>query len=190
MARARQVRSSRPLPGQDMPFRQFLVLRRRNTLVARYSETGFAELAAYLRERLPGYSGPLNIASLPSLYWLKERRELVRRLVIGLGFETKEEVEKFREIVSARGKGEDIVGAGCDLPIDDADYFCPANPEQVSFRLRSDANRLIRAHLLPPASNGRVNVVVVDRGVDPNLIGANFEGGWPHPSGRPVPDRR
>jgi hypothetical protein len=185
MARAPQVRSSRPLPGQDMPFRQFLVLRRRNTLVARYSEEGFAELAAYLRERLPGYSGHLNIASLPSLYWLKERRELVRRLVIGLGFETKEEVEKFREIVSARGKGEDIVGAGCDLPIDDADYFCPANPEQVSFRLRSDANRLIRAHLLPPASNGRVNVVVVDRGVDPNLIGANFEGGWPHPSGSP-----
>ena len=82
---------------------------------------------------MPGYSGPLNIASLPSLYWLEARSELVNRLVIGLGFETREEVETFREIVGPRGKGKDIVGAGCDLPIDGADYFCPANIEQVSF---------------------------------------------------------
>ena len=29
----------------------------------------------------------------------------------------------------------------------------------------------------------------MDRGVDPNLIGANYESGWPHPSGSPGPGK-
>lgn len=186
-----------PFPGEDRPFREFLVLRpsdelSRLYLLAAGVSRDFAPLTQFLRDRVERSADAaarlvLELASLPSAYWLEAQPEFVPRLVVGLGFNDRAEVARFREAFSRRGEqGRDIVAVGCDLSIELSDYFCPVGLDQVGFGRRSHADRLVRSNV-HKAGNARVNVVVVDRGVDQGSIGANYEGGWAHPSGSPQP---
>jgi subtilisin family serine protease len=82
---------------------------------------------------------------------------------------------------------KDYQELGSDLPISLAEYWSPSEAIDPLFGNRRDARRLLGADYLRQqegASGKGVNVVVVDQGVDKELVGrlgGNFGGGWTKP---------
>ena len=71
-----------------------------------------------------------------------------------------------------------------------AEYSVPVAPDGALFGTLDDARRLIRANELPEGLDGRsVNVVLVDTGIDKNMLPpGQFGGGWqPLPQGPGLP---
>lgn len=65
---------------------------------------------------------------------------------------------------------------GTDLPLANANHWCP-NVAQPLFGTRTDARRLVRGGTLA-GFNARVNVVMVDEGLDSAGLGLHYGGGW------------
>ena len=84
-----------------------------------------------------------------------------------------------------------ISGAGVDLGVGSTDHWCPAN-NLDTFGTRADARRTVAADALPTGLGGqRVNVVIVDEGLNQASIPPqNWGGGldWiPFPPPLPIP---
>jgi subtilisin family serine protease len=102
-------------------------------------------------------------------------------LVVLLELNTSE-VDTLRSIVREDRTGL-FGGVGAVLPMNVAEHWCPREAPYPIFGNRIEARRLIGADYLARkgAKGKKVNIVVVDRGVDKNYIrslGATFGGGW------------
>ena len=80
---------------------------------------------------------------------------------------------------------------GVDLRFDLAEHWCPSEATSPIFGTRRDAGRLIGIEHLPDSgcTGERVNVVVVDQGLDAALT-PNFGGGWISGGGPPGTTKR
>lgn len=65
---------------------------------------------------------------------------------------------------------------GTDLPLANANYWCP-NVPQLLFGSRTGARQLVHGGALA-GFNARVNVVMVDEGLDSVGLGSHYGGGW------------
>ncbi len=152
----------------------------------------------------------LHVVSLPSLDWhvppsdptakgyravdpagpKKELPAIVTQLAVGLGFDDDAVASRFFDAVKVAIKQDadtPFVAIGADLAIGGADYWCPHATDHPLFRNRAAAGRLIKRDFLRQQglTARRVNVVVIDQGIDKRLIPGNFVDGWVHGSRLP-----
>lgn len=115
-------------------------------------------------------------------------------LIIVYAFATRDLLQQFLNVVQ-RGQAVDrdapISGAGVDLGIDTTHHWCPGSGGLETFGTRADARRTVAANALPASLRGqRVNVVIIDEGLDKTSIPTkNWGGGlnWlPPPPAPPV----
>jgi len=93
------------------------------------------------------------------------------------------DVELLKQFLTAveQGRNADssppISSAGVDLGVGSADHWCPANSFDT-FGTRADARRTVAANALPTILRGqRVNVVIIDEGLNKDFIPPNNWGG-------------
>jgi hypothetical protein len=139
----------------------------------------------YLNSKLPDFSGKFEvIAPLPSRDWhlqierVPEEPSAPREFVISFLFHDEAALGEFREAIQRELRA--IVGT--DLAARETEYWCPASVDELLFGNRAAARDLINADQLQVQKlrGNNVNVVIVDRGLDRQSIGANFGGGWSH----------
>lgn len=159
----------------------------------------FLLVDAVLRKLLGDYTGPLNVLGIPLLdFEVKltdappQELPALEELVISVGIPDSagapdwEGLNEFRSAVENAnnnafndGKPEPFLGVGADLFLDESEYFCPANVDQVLFGDRTAARLLTRsAGLVNRGLTGNgVNIVVIDQGFDATKV-QNFGGGF------------
>jgi hypothetical protein len=171
-------------------------------------------LLQLLRPR--GYMGraaDFEITALPSREWIlesfeysrgaegkrfKAKREALQpvpTLDIGLVVHAGNAAETERALINLRkaigkDRGKKVfVGISADLPFQSTDCWCPGEAADPIFGTRHNAHTAIKAAILQAqALSGRnVNVVIVDRGLDPNRINVAMRWTFPTANQRPVP---
>jgi subtilisin family serine protease len=107
---------------------------------------------------------------------------LPRELVVSITIEDETLLDTIRK---AEREKKEILAGGADLPIAMAEYWCPRDALDPVFGRRDAAEALINVPYIRDIKNLRgqnVNVVIVDQGVDANLIenqlGGAYGGGW------------
>ena len=171
--------------------RQFAVVRATDDLRRWHEARDVDNIEAWLRDNLrrqryEDRHGPLRVAGLPSAEWslqvvLKDGGEVrtipepmqpVPTYTIPLAFNSEEAVHDVRAAVHNDREREVFLGIGADIPFNSTDCWCPGEAATPTFGSRAGALKLIRAGVL--ANKGlrgkNVNVVVIDRGLDPQHI--------------------
>ena len=176
----------------DEKIRQFVVLKADEKLHKDYAEGSFKDIEDLLRRRLAQLDYKVTgrdfeVVALPSREWtfetFNDRREPVREnmqpvdtLDVGLVFFTKEALHAARNAIEK--DDELIIDIGADIPFHSTDCWCPGEAADPIFGDRMDANERIHAAVL--SKNGlkgqNVNVVIIDRGLDPSQI--TLAGRW------------
>jgi len=108
-----------------------------------------------------------------------EPRDELSDVVVPLDFHHEESVA---QIIAAAGVNPQSVAASSpDLPFAAADHWCSAEASSPVFGDREKAEKLLHIDYLRAnnADGTNVNVVIVDQGLDANVLGARFGGGWP-----------
>jgi Subtilase family len=180
-------------------FRQYAVLKKTEDLALRYRS--FVELTVLtidLLQKMGASSqlltGGFRVAAAPSLDW---KWEIVQfgdsppdpeELIISYAFTDPYLLIEFRDLVlkfQDRDKlpdGSDnlFLAIGADVGGDRADHWCPGTVNRAMFGDRAEAHRVLNADVLSQNQlrGRRVNVVIVDEGLDRNAIpAANWGGG-------------
>jgi subtilisin family serine protease len=121
-----------------------------------------------------------------------ETPQKVTSIDIGLIFHSEEAVNNARKAVQDGGRGGISIIMGADIPFQTTDCWCPGEAADPIFGNRKDANEIINASSLwENGLDGRnVNVVIIDRGLDPAHI--PITGRWQFPTANqvsvPTPD--
>ena len=153
-------------------------------------------------------NGALTVTAAPSLDWTAHlvgdapdapilENEL-DELIIAHEVGDPDLLSTFRDFIAARVRrsegDDDVLWIGADPGGDIADHWCPAGSETSSFGRRSDARRsmnidVLDAGLPRPGQNAKVNVVIIDQGLNREAVLAShphsWGGGWVHHGHRP-----
>ena len=131
--------------------------------------------------------GAFRVTALPSRWQVVDRevkgsdKSEVPTLNISLAFTSEEILRKYREVLNEPQTASRFLGIGADVLLESTDSWCPSEAADPIFGDRRDAHAYIRLDVLEREGlTGRgVNVVIVDRALDPSRI-RNFGGGWRH----------
>jgi len=161
-------------------------------ILDRYA-AGIDAFEKYLASEWPAFAAAKPVVpALPSLQWgflSRDGRPLAARatppqaLVVPLLFDNLGALSAFREAVDHHPVPS-LLGIGADLSLTSIDlqtHWCPNEAANPIFGRRQAALGLIGADYLKlkHLTGRNVNIVVVDQGVDANLIPLrNFGGGW------------
>src|SRR5262249_41450140 len=156
-------------------------------------------------ERAPLQPDRVKVVSAPSLDWTLEvvgehpPMPLPNELTVSYEFDDATSLQEFRTIIrtgSAReiNPEEDaVLGIGADPGGALAGHWCPGVANLAVFGCRTDARRALDADALyaasPSEDHPKVNVVVIDEGLNREAIQAvnpnSWGGGWKHKDIRP-----
>jgi hypothetical protein len=183
----------------DAPIRHYVVLEATSELMAAYQKADLPAIVAYLSKLIDEPLDKLrfDIVALPSDWRLVLKGggptpPAVNTVTISLEFPEIDALYTYRDrFAKVLPQG---AGIGTDLPFREADHWCPGEATMPLFGTRSAANELVGIDRLwqfglkgrHVDSGRRVNVVIVDQGVDETLIPPeNFGGGWASSSAQP-----
>ncbi|KRR26236.1 hypothetical protein CQ14_21435 [Bradyrhizobium lablabi] len=132
---------------------------------------------------------PFKVRAVPSndVFFGLERSSLPKppKIVVALditGSKKQSATDVVNDIITAiKGKRKTFVGDSPDLPFAAADHWCIGEASTPFFADRSAAERLLNIDYLrqQAQTDGRdVNVVIVDQGLDRQVLGNSFAGGW------------
>jgi subtilase family protein len=132
---------------------------------------------------------PFDVRAIPSndVFSGSERPSLAKTLEIVvaldvLGDDKQRASDVVNEIIKAVGeKSKIFVGESPDLPFAAADHWCIGEASEPFFADRSAAERLLGIDYLrrQAQTDGQgVNVVIVDQGLDRNVLGNSYGDGW------------
>ena len=104
------------------------------------------------------------------------------QVIFNASFPNNPAAERFREatLASIRAGSGALKSIGVNPTLTLGEYSIPVEPDAALFGTLDDARHLINADSLPAALDGQsVNVVVIDSGIDRNMLPAGqFGGGW------------
>lgn len=142
-------------------------------------------IAAHL-DRLPAEKS-FDVRSLPSNDIDRDHKPVdpgrdppTERFVVALDIHDQQTVKVIQDAVES-DKGIVFLGSGADLPFSGTDHWCPRDSNGSIFSDRLAAERLLGVPYVRETKHwtGKgVNVVVVDQGLDQNLLGGSYGGGW------------
>jgi len=182
--------------------RQFVVIKATDAR-AFYDDGDVEKITSLLASELAklGYTDDFEITALPArkLEIADESGRLkphplqpVDTLDIGLALDSPENVDSLRKAVAKDTEHHFFVGVGADVSFEPTDCWCPGEAADPIYGDRDDAEELIDASVLQQHGlKGRhVNVVIVDRGLDPNhiTIAGRWRFGTADPTPLPTPD--
>jgi hypothetical protein len=140
----------------------------------------FDAIKQRLQKLLNGYTGSFDIRSVPLFDWrvgFAPEPDLTTfdRFVISASVPDLEALKQFRK---AFNDNLPFYGIGADISLDESDYFCPANIDQLLFGDRMAAAKLTNSDMLGQKglTGSQVNIVVIDEGFDKQKV-KNFGGG-------------
>ena len=178
-------------------FRVYATWARTNDLFERYNEAvrnqDLEPLSQYTRRLLAGKPRTsealkeIRAISAPSLDWTPTIVGTdtppdisLDELVIAYAFDTDVAAEQFVDFVVANQgapldvQGNAVLEVGADPGGDIADHWCPGRANRAMFRHRESARKTVSADALkqhmPALTGQRVNVVIIDQGLDRQLI--------------------
>jgi Subtilase family len=122
---------------------------------------------------------------------VKETPQPVPTLNIPLIFHGHDEGQVRQAVTRLRGTvANSFVGISADLPFQSTDCWCPGEAADAVFGTRHDAEAAIRAPVLQNnrLTGKKVNVVIIDRGMDPSLVSITYRWSFSTASNQiPVP---
>src|SRR5262245_36742268 len=153
-------------------------------------------------ERTPPPRDRVKVVSVPSLDWalevVGEHPEMPLPDELTVLYELKDTAsqQEFRNLFHQRSireiapEQDAFAGIGADPRIALADHWCPGPENLAFFGRRADARRVLAVDALdaaaPPGDQPRVNVAIVDDGLNKDAIQAvNWGGGWRHKDIKP-----
>jgi Subtilase family len=188
--------------GTDYQYRLYATLKSTEDLRAQYYSTNQQGLTKFTRTLLQGKRHvskelleDITVLSAPSLDWqpVIVGAENVaipgpNQLVIAYGFQCAGTAQEFIDFVIANREepldahDNAFLEVGSDPGGNATDHWCPGSANRAIFGHRANARTTVNADALtnhqPTALNGqRVNVVIIDQGLNQASIGPNWGGG-------------